>query len=94
MDSETKIDTALCAFGRADTSDVPDDFMGGVWLRAGQMGEAVEARRRLALFAVVFVTGLGAGFVTMQSPAQAEAPAYQLVVGEDLSPASLLIPSQ
>ena len=83
MDSETKIDTALGAFGRADTLDVPDDFMEGVWLRAGQMAEAVDARRRLALFAVVFVTGLGAGFMTIQQPAQAEEPVYQLVAGED-----------
>lgn len=92
MDSETRIDRALSAFGTADIGTLSDDFMDGVWLRAGQMAEAVEVRRRLALFAAVFVTGLGAGFATTQSPAQAEEPAYQLVAGEDLSPASLLIP--
>ncbi len=93
MDSETRIDNALGALGSSAAGPLSADFMDGVWLRAGQMAEAADAKRRLALFAAVFVTGLGAGFVTIQPPVQTQEPVYQLIVGEDLSPASLLIPS-
>lgn len=90
MDQETRLDRALHALGSSPPGSPTDGFMDGVWLRAGQLAEAAEARRRLALFAAVFVTGLGAGFWTIQEPAEPLAPDYQLVEGADLSPAALL----
>ena len=56
-DNQT-LDAMLGTLGAQDSFEVPDDFMTGVWQRAGQLGEIVERRRRMALFAGLFVVGL------------------------------------
>lgn len=90
MNQDNSLDAMLRTLGGTDDAKmVPEGFMGGVWHRAGQMAEAIETRRRLALFAAIFVTGLGGGFWTIQKPVP-EAPTYQLSAGADLSPAALL----
>ena len=57
MDQETRLNDALHSLGHMQTDVVPEGFMDGVWSRAGEMAEAANARRRLALFAVIFVYG-------------------------------------
>ena len=61
MRNNQTLDAMLGTLGTQDSFKVPDDFMTGVWQRAGQLGEIVERRRRMALFAGLFVVGLGAG---------------------------------
>jgi|TARA_R100000501_G_scaffold18540_1_gene40539 hypothetical protein len=90
MDQENRLNDVLLSFGGMQQGSVPDGFMDGVWLRAGEMAEAANARRRVALFAAIFVAGLGGGFGTIQTPAQAEPTSYDLFAGADLSPAVLL----
>ncbi|WP_022674327.1 hypothetical protein [Novosphingopyxis baekryungensis] len=92
-DNQT-LDAMLGTLGAQDSFEVPDDFMTGVWQRAGQLGEIVERRRRMALFAGLFVVGLGAGAGTSGWPAQFAGSqasiADSIIVGERLSPSALL----
>ncbi len=90
MQNEDQLDRALASLGSAKGPVLSDDFMDGVWMRAGQMEEAAGQRRRLALMAGMAVIGLGTGFGTVQAPAYAEPASYQLIDGTDLSPAVLL----
>lgn len=98
MDQETRLNEALQSFGQSfgpslgttASGELPDGFMDGVWLRAGEMAEAANARRRVALFAAIFVAGLGGGFGTIQTPAPAGPQSHLLFAGADLSPAVLL----
>jgi hypothetical protein len=91
MDQETRLNQALGALRGKQSSDLPDGFMDGVWVRAGQLAEAADARQRLALFAIIFVVGWGAGFGTIQVPAGlAESTAHETFAGTNLSPAALL----
>ncbi|TNE43082.1 MAG: hypothetical protein EP345_04710 [Sphingomonadales bacterium] len=69
---------------------VSDDFMDGVWMRAGQLEERSSERARLALFAAMAFVGLGAGIGATAAPASAETAGFRLVDGADLSPAALL----
>ena len=55
MRNNQTLDAMLGTLGTQDSFKVPDDFMTGVWQRAGQLGEIVERRRRMALFAGLFV---------------------------------------
>ena len=92
-DNQT-LDAMLGTLGSQDSFEVPDDFMTGVWQRAGQLGEIVERRRRMALFTGLFIVGLGAGAGTSGGPAQFAGSqsgiADSIIVGEQLSPAALL----
>jgi hypothetical protein len=90
MAQDTRLENALRSLGGAAGDEMPEGFMDGVWLKAGQLTEAAEGRRRLALFAGVFAAGLGAGFWTMESPASEQPQGYSLIAGADLSPAALL----
>lgn len=90
MEQETRLDEALRQLGRRPPGPVPDGFMDGVWLRAGEMAEAANARRRLALFAVIFIAGLSGGIGAVGALAQAEPPFDQTFTGANLSPAVLL----
>ena len=49
MRNNQTLDAMLGTLGTQDSFKVPDDFMTGVWQRAGQLGEIVERRRRMAL---------------------------------------------
>lgn len=92
-DNQT-LDAMLGTLASQETCDVPADFMNGVWQRAGQLGEVVERRRRMALFAGLFVVGLGAGAGTGEWPSHyglgQPGTGESLVFGERLSPAALL----
>ena len=94
MRNNQTLDAMLGTLGTQDSFKVPDDFMTGVWQRAGQLGEIVERRRRMALFAGLFVVGLGAGAGTSWWPAQFAGSqpgiADSIIVGERLSPSALL----
>lgn len=94
MTDQSSLDAALDRLGAQVLTQAPADFMDGVWLRAGQLGEISERRRRAALFAGLFVVGLGAGAGTMGLPyTYASSPqiAYSdFASGEQLSPAALL----
>lgn len=90
MRNDHQLDNALARLGTMPEPALPDDFMDGVWMRAGQFQEVSARRTRMALFAAMAFVGLGAGFGTTQAPANAEPAAYQLVDGADLSPATLL----
>ncbi|AMG75159.1 hypothetical protein [Sphingopyxis granuli] len=90
MRNEQRLDNALARLRSSADPALPDGFMDGVWMRAGQM-EALSAQRtRFVLFAAMAFIGLGAGFGTTQAPAHAEPAGYQLVEGANLSPAALL----
>jgi hypothetical protein len=91
MDQETRLKQALEALRGSPARELPDGFMDGVWARAGQLGEAADARRRMALFAVIFAIGMGAGFGTIHLPAdRAGGSSYEVFAGDNLSPAALL----
>ncbi|RKF22647.1 hypothetical protein D6851_05380 [Altericroceibacterium spongiae] len=90
MDQETRLNDALRSLGGMQSEVVPEGFMDSVWSRAGEMAEAANARRRLALFAVIFAAGMGGGIGTIQTPAKAEPTSHELFAGADLSPAVLL----
>ncbi|EAQ29828.1 MAG: hypothetical protein HKO05_10720 [Erythrobacter sp.] len=92
-DNQT-LDAMLGTMASQKAGDVPPDFMNGVWQRAGQLGEIADQRRRMALFAGLFVVGLTAGAGTSGWPSENGAPTEivgeSLVGGESLSPAALL----
>lgn len=94
MDKSQTLDAMLGALALQEPCDVPPDFMDGVWLRAGQLGEVVARRRRTALFAGLFVIGLGAGVGIGEWPSGSgigrPGMGEDLIVGERLSPAALL----
>ncbi|MBR0552710.1 hypothetical protein [Stakelama marina] len=80
---------ALVSLGVAEQHDLPEEFMDGVWLRAGEIAAGADGRRRITLLAI-FMVGLGAGYGTIEATDHDEPQAYQLVAGADLSPANLL----
>lgn len=84
------VERALATWAAMPDPALPEGFMDGVWMQAGQLEEMASRRTRLALFAVMAFVGLGAGFGATQTPAKAQTAHYQLVEGADLSPASLL----
>ena len=92
-DNQT-LDAMLGTMASQKAGDVPPDFMNGVWQRAGQLGEIADQRRRMALFAGLFVVGLGAGLGTSELPYQYGATTQHasdsFMSGEQLSPAALL----
>lgn len=92
-DNQT-LDAMLGTMASQEAGDVPPDFMNGVWERAGQLSEVADQRRRMALFAGLFVVGLAAGAGTGGWPQQYSQPAetvgQSLIAGESLSPAALL----
>lgn len=94
MKDDRKLDTSLRALGAYGSVGTPDDFMDGVWQRAGQLGEIAERRRRAALFCGLFLIGLAAGATTAGLPytygARAQAASYDFVATDQLSPATLL----
>lgn len=94
MPDDQYLDGALCSLASQEHSKTPTDFMNGVWQRAGQLGEIADQRRRMALFAGLFVVGLGAGVGTSELPYQYGATTEQtggsFMAGEQLSPAALL----
>jgi hypothetical protein len=94
MRDNQSLDAVLGSLSATAASEVPPDFMDGVWQRAGQLGEIADRRRRAALFAGLFVVGLGAGAGTSGWPSEYSAPTEivgeSLVGGESLSPAALL----
>ncbi|WP_374406189.1 hypothetical protein [Pelagerythrobacter sp.] len=69
---------------------VSDDFMDGVWERAGRLQARREARGRLMLLACLAIVGLGAGATVAQAPAYAEPRTYVVSSEAHLSPAALL----
>jgi len=90
MHEDDHVNLALEKLAATPDPALPDGFMDGVWMRAGQLEERTSRRTRSLLFAGMAVIGLGAGFGTAQTPAQAEPAGFQLVEGADMSPASLL----
>ncbi len=94
MRDNQSLDAVLGSLSATAASEVPPDFMDGVWQRAGQLGEIAERRRRAALFAGLFVVGLGAGAGTSGWPGgYGASPApfgESLILGEQLSPSALL----
>lgn len=90
MRDEHRLDKALARLGSGSGGAIPEDFMDGVWMRAGRLEEVSARRTHLVLFAAMAFIGLGAGFGTTRAPANAEPAGYQLVEGADLSPAALL----
>lgn len=90
MKGDNEVDLALAKICSPADPLTPNGFMDGVWLRAGQLEEVAAHRSRLALFAVIGLIGLGAGFEVTLAPAQAKPAQYHLIDGFDLSPASLL----
>lgn len=94
MRDDQYLDGALCSLASQAQSEMPADFMDGVWQRAGQLGEIADQRRRLALFAGLLVVGLGAGVGTNELPYPYGATTQQtggsFMAGEQLSPAALL----
>ena len=93
MADDQTLDAMLGKLASHDVRAMPDDFMNGVWQRAGQLGEIAERRRRMALFAGVFVVGLGAGAGTIGWPGYYGPPQQaegSLTGSEQLSPAALL----
>lgn len=90
MHDESRLDMALANLGARQRPALPEDFMDGVWMRAGRQEEVSRRRLRLALMAGMVFIGLGSGFGITQAPARAEAGGYSLMDGTELSPASLL----
>ena len=94
MRDNHSLDAVLGTLSATGTSEVPADFMDGVWQRAGQLGEVADRRRRAALFCSLFVIGLGAGFGTTIMPYNQGSPASSayndFASNEHLSPAALL----
>ena len=46
MRDNHSLDAVLGTLSATGTSEVPADFMDGVWQRAGQLGEIADRRRR------------------------------------------------
>lgn len=90
MQSEETLNATLAMLGAQKTRALPEGFMDGVWMRAGQLEEIAARRTRLALLLGMAFIGLGVGFGAPQTAAHAEPAVYQLVDGADLSPAALL----
>ena len=94
MRGNQSLDAVLGSLSATAASEVPADFMDGVWQRAGQLGEIADRRRRAALFAGLFVVGLGAGAGASEWPGgfgASPAPfGESLILGEQLSPSALL----
>lgn len=90
MHVDDNVDLALMKLGAITDRTVPEDFMDGVWMRAGRHEEVSARNTRLALLAAVALIGMGSGFEATIAPAQAEPTHYRLIDGADLSPASLL----
>lgn len=90
MQNTEHLDRAFRILGNARAPAMSEDFMLGVWVRAGQMEEEIAQRRRLAVMVGMAFVGLTTGFGTIQAPAYAQPQAYQLIEGADLSPAALL----
>ncbi|GGD65050.1 hypothetical protein GRI62_11610 [Erythrobacter arachoides] len=90
MADNERLNRALQWLGAVPDPSLPEDFMGGVWMRAGKLEQVDATRTRVALFTAMAFIGLGAGFGTSQSPARESQTNYQLIEGADLSPASLL----
>lgn len=94
MRDNQSLDAVLGSLSATAASEVPADFMDGVWQRAGKLGEIADRRRRAALFAGLFVVGLGAGAGTSGWPGGYGASptpfGESLILGEQLSPSALL----
>lgn len=90
MNADHKLTETLSILGAEPARDVSDDFMHSVWEKAGQLQNRRDQRHRTALFAALFVVGLGTGIGTVQVPAQASEAVYILGSDVSLSPASLL----
>ena len=94
MRDNHSLDAVLGTLSATGTSEVPADFMDGVWQRAGQLGEIAARRRRPALFVGLFVVGLGAGAGTNGWPGgygtSSASFGESLILGEQLSPSALL----
>lgn len=94
MSDNQSLDAVLGSLSATAASEVPADFMDGVWQRAGQLGEIADRRRRTALFIGLFVVGLGAGAGTSGLPGGYGTSSSQtgesLIFGEQLSPSALL----
>lgn len=90
MRNDSRLDNALAVLGSDYEGTYPSDFMDGVWVRAGHMEAISAGRHRLALLAGMSFVGLGAGFVTAQTPAYAEPTSHQVVYEAEFSPAALL----
>lgn len=94
MRDNHSLDAVLGSLSATAAGEVPADFMDGIWQRAGQLGEIADRRRRAALFAGLFLVGLGAGAGTTEWPGGYGASPAQsgetLILGEPLSPSALL----
>jgi len=88
MDDNSQLDGALSSL--AIIAAEPEGLFDGVWQRVGQIQERIERRHKLALFAGLFVVGLGSGFGVAQDPAAANPAPYQLIAADQLSPSALL----
>jgi|TARA_R100000049_G_C1955356_1_gene108829 hypothetical protein len=89
-----RLDPILDALSHDAPGGVRDDFMEGVWERVGDMSARRDQTMQSILFAGLLAIGLGAGALTVQTPAYAKDARYTLVDETRLSPADLLLVSR
>ena len=85
-----QLEPLLDALAGDAPSGVSSDFMEGVWERVGDISARRERTMRSALFAGLFAVGIGAGALTVQTPAYAHDRNYPLLNEAHLSPSALL----
>lgn len=90
MPVEKQLEPMLKALAYDVPAAMPGDFMEQVWERVGVVSGRRDRSVRMALFAVLFAVGLGAGASTVPATAYAQGPTYLLADDVRLSPASLL----
>ena len=84
------IDSGLKALSSLTSSPATDISYDAVWQRAGELQARKDGRQRMALFAGLFVVGLGAGAGLPQTAAIASESPSVAFSGGDLTPSALL----
>lgn len=90
MTANDPLDASLRALSRISDDAVREDFIDGVWQRAGALQAQRDGRQRLGLFAGLFVVGLAAGAGVPQTATFASERTAITLSGDALAPASLL----
>ena len=87
MRDNHSLDAVLGTLSATGTSEVPADFMDGVWQRAGQLGEIADRRRRTALFVGLLSSGLELAPERAVGPGLWRLPRHlaRSILGEQLS---------
>lgn len=90
MQIKPDFNASFAALAKAAETAPSEEFLYGIWQRAGQLQERVDRRQRLALFCGLFVVGLGAGFGTNGIGTLAKPASLQISSADRLSPSALL----